>query len=81
MILVMFLTGALQTPFRKVMGLLALSLVTCSSISLLSERTERYRSRFVPNKLSPNLRYSLVNAGRNLRNWAAQAKGCQEQGR
>ena len=44
-----------------------------------AERTELYRTRFVPNKLSSNLRYSLVNAGRSLRNWAAQAKGCQEQ--
>ncbi len=45
-----------------------------------AERTELYRTRFVPNKLSSNLRYSLVNAGRSLRNWAAQGKGCQEQG-
>lgn len=45
-----------------------------------AERTELYRTRLVPNKLSSNLRYSLVNAGRHLRNWASQAKGCQEQG-
>ncbi|MDG2013478.1 MAG: acyltransferase [Pirellulaceae bacterium] len=39
MILVMFMTGALETPFRTVMWLLALSLVTCSSINFLAERS------------------------------------------
>ena len=38
MILMMFMTGALEKPFRTVMALLALSLVTCTSINFLSGR-------------------------------------------
>jgi len=35
LILVMFMTGALQRPFRTVMALLAMSLVTCTCINFL----------------------------------------------
>lgn len=38
MILFMFVTGALETPFRTVMALLAFALVTCSSINYLAPR-------------------------------------------
>ena len=36
MILLMFVTGALEKPFRTVMALLALSMVTCSAINFLA---------------------------------------------
>ena len=39
MILGMFVTGALENPFRTVMAFLALALVTCSSINYLTPRS------------------------------------------